>query len=153
MNGLVSGAALVKADRAEVLQAALELCMEVLPFAHAQVRKKIAAAKLSPLVLGTEGFPAFMDRVPNVEQRQENGLGSGEPLMRRSRRVFLIQRALAGILDAQPGGDDQQLARGVFVLSLTQHPTERGIDGQTRQVLPRRGQLALIIESAQFVQQ
>jgi hypothetical protein len=49
----------------------------------------------------------------------------------------LVQRTFARVLDAEPGGDDEQFARGVFLLRLEQHPAERGIDRQAREVAPR----------------
>ena len=74
-----------------------------------------------------------MNGVPDVEQREKVGLRIGEALVRR-RRLPLIERTFARVLDAEARGDDEQFARGVFLLRLEQHATERGINRQTREI-------------------
>ena len=104
-------------------------------------------------LLRAEPLPLVVNGVPDVEQREKIGLRIGEALVGRGRGVLLLQRTLARVLNAQPGGDDQQFARGVFVLRLEQHPAERRINRQPREVLAEPRQVALFVERAEFLQQ
>ena len=87
-----------------------------------------------PLALRSQLVPFLVNRVPNVEQREKGGLRIEELLVGRSRRFLLFQRTLAGILNAQPGGNDQQFSGGIFVLRLEQHASERGINGHAKEL-------------------
>ena len=131
---IVSGVAFVQLERAQIIERVVQLRVNVLPFAHPQVGKKALFAEFPPLTLRPQPIPLVMNGVPNIEQREKIGLRIGELFVRRGRRVLLIQRTFARILNAQPGGDDQQFARRVFVLGLEQHAPERGINRQPREV-------------------
>ena len=114
MDRVVSGVALVELERAQILERVVQLRVQVLPLAHAQVGKKVLLAELPPLALRAQPFPLVVDGVPDVEQREEVGLRIGEALVRGGGGVLLLERAFARVLDAQAGGDDEQFARGVF---------------------------------------
>ena len=153
MDRVVSGVAFVEPERAQVIERVVQLGINILPFAHAQVGKKALLAELPPLALRPQPVPLVVHGVPDVEQREKVGLRVGELLVGRGRRVLLLQRTLARVLDAQPGGDDQQFPRRMFVLRLEQHAAQRGINRQPREVVaePREG--ALFIQRAEFLEQ
>ena len=94
-----------------------------------------------------------MNGVPDFQQREKIRLRIGESFVGGGGGVLLVERALARILNAQAGGDDQQFARGMFVLRLEQHAAQRGINRQPREVFAERRQGALFIQRAQFLQQ
>jgi hypothetical protein len=153
MDRVVSGVAFVELERAQILQRVVQLGINVLPFAHPQVGKKALLAELPPLALRPQPVPLVVNGVPDVEQREKVGLRIGELFVGRGRRVLLLQRTLARILNAQPGGNDQQLRGRMFVLRLEQHASQRGINRQPREVVaePREG--ALFIQRAEFLEQ
>jgi hypothetical protein len=68
-----------------------------------------------------EAFPIRRERVPNIEQGQEVGLWIREPFMSRRSLVSLIERPLARVLNAEPGGNDQEFPRRMFALGLQEH--------------------------------
>ena len=73
--------------------------------------------------------------------------------MRGGSGFLLIERALTRVLDAETGGDDQQLARGMFLLRLEQHAAERGINRQSREIAAEGREIALRVERAEFLEQ
>src|SRR3954467_8758852 len=113
MDGFILGIAFVKPNRAEIFQCIVKLGIEVLPFAHAEIRKKMFAAEFPALVLGAQGFPLVVDRVPNVKQREEIGSGIIETPVGGHGCILFVQRSLAGILNAETGGNDEELACGM----------------------------------------
>ena len=94
----------------DVFQRVFELAVEILPLAHPEVGEEVLFAELPPRALGAERFPLVVNGVPDVEQREEVRLRIGEPAVRRSGRVFLVERTFARVLDAEAGRDDEQLA-------------------------------------------
>ncbi len=138
MDRIVSGVAFIEPERAQIIQRVVQLGINILPFAHPQVGKKALLAELPPLALRPQPVPFVMNRVPDVEQREKVGLRVGELLVGRGRRFLLLERSLARILNAQPGGDDQQFPRRMFVLRLEQHAPQRGINRQPREVVAER---------------
>ena len=109
--------------------------------------------KFPPLALRAQPIPFVMHGVPDIEQRKKIRLRIGELFVGRGGRVFLVQRTLARILNAQPGGDNQQFLRRMFVLRLEQHAAERGINRQPREVFAEPRECALFIQRAEFLQQ
>ena len=73
--------------------------------------------------------------------------------MGRGRGVLLLERTFARVLDAQAGGDDQQFARGMFVLRLEQHAAQRGINRQPREIMAELREVALFVQRAEFLEQ
>ena len=110
-------------------------------------------AEFAALVLRAQRFPLFVHGVPDIQQRQEIRLRIGKALVRGRGGLLLLQRPLARVLDAQPGGNNEQLTRGMLLLRLQQHPAQRRIDGQARQIAAQRRQLAAGIQRAEFLQQ
>ena len=153
MDRSVSGVALVESQRAQIFQRVMQLGINILPFAHPHVGKKALFAEFPPLALRSQPVPFLVNRVPNVEQREKVGLRIGELLVRRGRRFLLFQRTLAGILNTQSGGNDQQFSSGMFVLRLEQHASERGINGQPRQILPEWREGAQFVQRPEFLKQ
>ena len=131
----------------------MQLCVEILPLHHAQVGEKVLAAELPALALRAQLFPLVMDGVPDIEQGEKIRLRIVEAPVRGQSGFLLIERSFARVLDAQAGGDDEQFVRGVLVLRLKQHAAQRGIDGQPREIPAERGQLAPVIQRAQFLEQ
>ena len=127
--------------------------MQVLPFAHAQVGKKVRFAEFPALALRAEALPLVVHGVPDFQQREKIRLRIGETFVRGGRGIFLVEWSLARILDAQAGGDDEQFARGVFMLRLQQHPAERRVNRQPRKIVAELRELALLVERAEFLQQ
>ena len=153
MNRFVGRVALVQLEAAERFEGVVQLCVEILPLHHAQVGEKVLAAELPALALRAQLFPLVMHGVPDVEQGEKIRLRIVEAPVRGQSGFLLIERSFARVLDAQAGGDDEQFVRGVLVLRLKQHAAQRGIDGQPREIPAERGQLAPVIQRAQFLEQ
>ena len=153
VNRGVIGIALVQFEPAQVFQRAVQLRVQILPLAHPQIRKKIRLAEFPPLTLRAQPFPLVVHRFPDFQQREKIRRRIGKAFVRGGGGVFFIERTLARILNAQAGGDDEQFARGVFVLRLQQHPAERRINRQPRQIMPELREFAFVIERAKFLQQ
>ena len=111
------------------------------------------ATELPPLALRAELFPLLVKSVPEIQQREEVGPRVAEARVRGPGGVLLVERPLAGILNAQAGGDDEQLARGVLALRLEQHPAERRINRQPGQVATEFREFAAIVQRAEFLEQ
>ena len=68
MDRVVSGAAFIELERAQIIERVVQLGINVLPLAHAQVGKKALLAELPPLALGPQPVPLVVNRVPDIEQ-------------------------------------------------------------------------------------
>ena len=148
----VSGT-LVELHAIEVFQGPLQLPMQVLPFAHAEVGEEVLAAEFPPCALGSQRFPLIMHPVPKTQQRQEIRLRVHETAVGLVGRLALVERAFARVLDAQASSDDEELSTRVLGLCLEEHSTQRGIDGKPGQIATQRRQFALFIQGTQFLQE
>ncbi len=148
MNGVIGGVAVVELDSADVGEGVVELGVNVLPFAHSEVGKETCFAEFAALALGAEAVPFLMHGMPDVEEGKEIGLGAGELLVRGGGGVALVEGAFTRVLNAQAGGDDEQLGGGVLALRLEQHAAEGGIDGQMSEVPAELRQRPLLVEGA-----
>ncbi len=142
MNRGVIGIAVVQLEAAQIFQRAVQLRVQILPFAHPQVGEKVRLAEFPPLALRAEPLPLVVNRVPDFQQREKIRLRIGKAFVRGGGGVFVVERPFARILNAQAGGDDEQFARGVFVLRLQQHPAQRRINRQPREIVAELRQLA-----------
>ena len=127
--------------------------MQVLPFAHAQVREEVLPAELPPGALGAQRFPLVVHPIPKSEQRQEVGLRMHEAAVRFVGCLALVEWALAGILNAQARSDDEEFTARVLGLRLQEHPPQRGINRQAGQITAQGRQFTLLVEGSQFLQQ
>ena len=89
-------------------------------------------------------FELVVKRLPNVQQRQEIRVRVGESPVRRVRLHLLVERPFARILNAEPGGDDQNLAHTFLRARLQDHAADRGIDRKAGEVPADRGQLPFL---------
>src|SRR5205085_1003682 len=140
MNGVVSGVAFIELQRAEIIERVVELRVKILPLAHAQIRKEMLFAEATSGALRAQFLPLIVNGIPDVEQREEVGTRIVEPFMRGHSGLFLVHWTFARILDAEAGGDDEEFARGMFLLRLQQHAAKRRINRQSRQIATKRRQ-------------
>ncbi len=127
--------------------------MQVLPFPHAEIGKKVRFAELPALILGRQLFPFFMDCIPDIEKRQKIRRRICKLAMSRMGGITLFEGALTRVLNAQARGDDEQLASGVLRLGLDQHAPERGINREPGQIASHRSQIVPLIQGTQLLEQ
>src|ERR1017187_909026 len=153
MNGRVIRVTLVQLEPAQILQRAVQLRVQILPLAHPQIGKEIRLAEFSPLALRAEALPLVVNRVPDFQQREKIRLRISKALVRGGGGVLFVERTFARVLNAQAGGDDEQFARGVFVLRLQQHPAQRRVNWQPREIVAELREFARVVERAEFLQE
>ena len=129
-----------------------ELADEVLPLADAQVVEELGVAALAELVR-RELELALADVPPEVEQREEVGELVGEPGVELVGLRLLLGRALARVLDRERRRDHDHLLRAVLPLGLEDHPAQAGIDRELREPAPELGELLLLVERGELLQQ
>ena len=71
-----------------------------------------------------------MKRLPDVEQREEVGIGARKAAVRRIGLGLFVERPLARILDAEAGGDHQHLPQASFGPRLQDHAAHGGVHRQ-----------------------
>jgi len=87
-----------------------------------------------------------------------SALAKSEPARANSacgiRRPAGLGRALARVLDGEEGGQHQHVFGGPVAMLACRddHPTQRGVDWQARELAADVGQAALVVERAQFEQ-
>lgn len=110
-------------------------------------------AELPALPLRAELLPLLVEGVPEIQQREEVRARVIKAPVRGAGGVLLFQRALAGILTLRPAAmmSNSRVAR--LALGLEQHPAQRGVNRQSRQITAQGGQAALLVQRAQFLQQ
>jgi hypothetical protein len=134
----VSGT-LVELHAIEIFQGPLQLPMQVLPFAHAEVGEEVLAAEFPPCALGSQRFPLIMHPVPKTQQRQEIRLRVHETAVGLVGRLALVERAFARVLDSQASSDDEELStrvlNGVSAWLAEARPAAILVQGDTTTVL------------------
>ncbi len=121
-------------DKAGALaQGFLELGMDIAPLAHPHEGQKMCPAKFLQLAQ-RQPFELVVIILPDGEQRQEIGIGMAETPVGCVRLVLQIQRTFARILDAQRRCDHEHLPQGLLIARLQNHPADRGIHRQVRQL-------------------
>ncbi|HEX6860741.1 MAG TPA: hypothetical protein VF138_11160, partial [Caulobacteraceae bacterium] len=68
--------------------------------------------------------------------------------MRGVGEFLLVQRALAGVLDRQCGGDDQDVVEDIFLAGGEDHPRDAGVDGQAGHGPAELCQLVVLVDGA-----
>ena len=74
-------------------------------------------------------------------------------LMRLPRRILRLLRPLPGIGNTQSSGDHQNLRQHLLLPGLQQHPAQRWIQRQPRQLMPHGRHPMLIRQGPQLMQQ
>ena len=117
-----------------------QLKVYVPPLAHPRIAEKMVAAEPPQLRLGhLLEFPVV--GLPDVEEREEIGIGMGETPVRRVRLGLLFKRPLARVLDAQPRGHDEDLANSLLLPRLEDHSSDGRIDGKAGELRADRRQV------------
>lgn len=106
-----------------------ELRVDVAPLAHARVAEEVVAAETAEFGLG-EVFELVVVGFPNVEKRQEIGVGVAEAAVGGVGLRLFVEGAFARILNGETGGNDENLAEGAFVARLENHAADGRIDGE-----------------------
>ena len=65
VNRGVIGVALVQFETTQILQRTVKLRVQILPFAHSQIGKKVSFAEFPALTLRAESLPLVVNRVPD----------------------------------------------------------------------------------------
>jgi hypothetical protein len=119
--------------KAHVGDEAVELLVNVLPFAHAHEGEEVLLAPLPQLARG-KVLLLLLVLVPQVEKRAEIGVLIAESGVRLVRGVLGRHRPLARILHGQCRGDDHDLVEAPFLVGLENHAPHAWVDGQLGEV-------------------
>ncbi len=128
-----------------------ELPIDVGPFTHPVGGEKILPAGFLELV-AREGLFQVMIEVPEFEDAEEVRTFVDELLMSLIRGFRLVGRSLAGVLDFQPGGDDQDFFQTIAFVGGEDHATDTRIDRQSGQFASHVRESAIPINGSQFEQ-
>ncbi len=113
-----------------LLQRCHDLAVDIPPFADSPEGKKALPAELFQLVHGSRPVGAVMDRLPDVENGDEVGQGIHKLPVGLVGQGLFLQGPLPNLLDAQGGGDDDDLPETTFLLRFDEHSGKPGIDRQ-----------------------
>jgi len=83
-----------------------ELRVDIAPFTHARVGQEMLPAEPAHPALGFERFERVVVGLPDPEKRQKIRARLVEASMGSGGRFLSIRWALAGVLDAEAGGND-----------------------------------------------
>ncbi len=106
-----------------------QLGVDILPLAYAQIIEEIHPALTAELVRG-ERFLLLAKVVPQVHKGEEIGLFIVEATVFFIRRLLLVHRTLARILNGERRGDDHRLAHAAVFLRLQHHARQTRVDRQ-----------------------
>ena len=142
---------------AHLLADLAQLGLEVLPLAHPQVVEVLALAH-PPEGARAELLLLLLDVAPQVQPGEEVGLLGVEAGVLLVGLGALLGGSLAGVLQAQRGGDDQHVAQAAEALGLEHHPAQARVEGHPGQPLTQPGQarprvLAARLQGAQLLEQ
>ena len=129
-----------------------QLSDEVLPLAHAQVVQELGVAALAELV-ARQAALLGLQVAPEVEIGEEVRTRVGEARVLLVGRLAALRRALARVLDRQPGGDDDHLVGAAEPVGLEDHPAQPRVDRQPGEAAPELGQPLLAVQRAELLQQ
>jgi len=118
-----------------------KLRVDVAPLAHARVAEKVVAAEAAEFGLG-EIFELVVVGLPDIEEREEVGVGVAEAAVGGVGLRLFVEGAFARILNRKTGGDDEDLAERALVAGLENHAADGGIDGEAGEFAADRGEVA-----------
>ncbi len=124
----------------------LKLPVEIPPLPHPRQRKKVRLAKTAQSIAAGAYRPALRRRcrVPEIQECEKIRLWMRKRLVRRrgGSGFLRLPGPLAGIGHAQARRDNQHLREHPLRARLEQHPPQRRVHGEPRQLPPERSQRA-----------
>ena len=90
----------------------------------------MAGAKFTQLADAATLFRHRPGRIPELEIEDKIGAGIDKGPMGLIRRLLPLRRAQPGILNSEGGGNDRDLAQGVVLPGLDNHPGNAGVEGK-----------------------
>src|SRR5690606_19649289 len=123
-----------------ILERIQKLVINVPPFPQPRVAEEVLMAP-APEPSLSKPLELVVQRVPDIEEREEVGIRVSEPSMRGIGGGLPVERPLARILDAEARRNDQHLAQRLLAPGLQDHPADRRIDRQSRKLAPDRREL------------
>lgn len=126
-----------------------ELPMHLPPFAHAQEREEVLLAPVAQFRLREFGVGLDV-RVPEAQHADEIRTRVGEARVRGVGLRTRVGGTLARILHAEEGREHEQFAQRAEPARLDQHPSERDVDRELREVPPDRREALVAVDRAEF---
>ena len=117
-----------------------ELRVDIAPLADAGVAEEVIAAEAAEAGLG-EAFELVVEGFPDGEEGEEIGVGVDEAAVGGVGLFAGVHGAVAGVLDGEAGGDDEDLVQGLFLAGLEDHASHGGINGQAGELAAEGGEL------------
>lgn len=127
----------------------LELFVDVVPLAHAGVGEETLLAGAAELVR-RELFGLLVVPGPELEVGEEVGVLVAEFGVGGVGGLLLVERAFAGVLHAEGGGDNEEFLFDAFALAGDDHARDARVDRETGELLAERGELEFLSDGAEF---
>jgi len=153
MNLLIGGVDSIVCEPFPALKNSLELIMQVNPFAHPLERKILALAIFFQSRPGFHRIMHIVERIPNIQQGHEVGVGMQKCFMHFVSLFFMINRADTRILDGQDGGNDFDFPQAIVALCLNDDPGNTRINRQISHDPAPLGQVSPVVYRPQFTEQ
>ena len=134
----------VRGPDAEFAGHPAQLAEQIHPLPHAQVVEELVAAH-PPELIARQCPLLFAQVVPQCDHRQEVGPVDAEAGVHLVGLLALLHRALARILDRQPGRDDEHLAHAPVTFRLQHHPPEPRVDREAGEPAAEFGEVPLTV--------
>ena len=119
-----------------------ELRVHVAPFAQAQIRNELCAARVDQLAVRELLGELRLEELPQREQRQEIRSLVAKDEVRLVGRLLLGERTLARVRHRQRGGDDQHFGDAALLARRDDHSRDARIDGEPRELGARAASAA-----------
>ena len=108
--------------------------MDVTPLPQSDKGKKMLLAEFTHLIFRPQRLPFIMVTVPDVEQREEIGIGVDKAPMHLPGFFLLLQWKFPWILNRESGGIHQNLTECVVFESFKKHTCYLGLNRETCQL-------------------
>ena len=132
---------------------AMQLRVNIPPFAHTQRRQIVFVARLHQLSLRFLVYEFALIPLPKLEPGEKFGLLIGKFFVRGVGCPLPLLRPLAWILHGQRGGDHQHFGQAAFVARGDDHAPDAWVERQFRQFHADRRQRAIFGNGAEFSEQ
>ena len=134
-----------------------QLGMHIGPFPKLARRQKFALESkresTARLTCRAAGLLLRLPPVPELHIAQKIGPRIDKTGVRLIGGLLTIERPFTGILGGERRGDDQGLAQAAALLGCEQHPGNARIDRQSCQLVPGRGELAMLVDGVELAKQ
>ena len=123
--------------------------MNIEPFAHAGVGEEAVFAGAAHFVDGG-GAGFFVPPGPEFQVAEEVGVFIAELGVGGVGGLLLVDGALAGILDAHRGGDDEEFGLDAFGFAGEDDAGDARVDGEFGEAFAEAGEVLMFVDGAEF---